>query len=147
MKIFLVFTSLEKEKQFSVHPRINCRRRKISRMDFPYQLFFLLFLASSSIQRTKKKRRLCKKRTEENMSMEFSCSFSQENFFKDKRLLNMRNTSEFLPLHDLFLFRSSLIVFSLVCHRVANEAKIPEIFHVPFNKKSMFIRPGVKENL
>lgn len=98
----------------------------------------------------RKKCRLCKKRTGGNMSMEFSCLAHslRKNFFKDKRLLNMRNTSEFLPLHELFLF--SFIIYRLFPRLSSNRKRSKknlEIFHVPWKKKSMMIRPGVEENL
>lgn len=109
------------------------------------------------------KRRLCKKRTDKNMSMEFSCLRSvfllslslfrdgRKIIFKDKRLLNMKNTRAWLEqvsftldvsFSCLFLSNRSFIdFFPRLSSRSANEERKKISMRV---ESRMFIRSKVK---
>lgn len=108
-----------KRKTFSLHPRKKIvPERKTLGWDFPYQLFFRLLLASRFLpSREEAKRRLCKKGTNENMSMEFS----RIKIVEYERALN-----KFPPLHDVVFFHLSTFPSSVITRRRTNL----EIFHV-----------------
>lgn len=144
MKILVVFHRSRKKNNFPFTLVKNCRRRKISRMDSPYQLFFLLLLASSSIERTKNagcvrkgRMKICLWNFHASLASLWRKTFSR---IKDCWIY-MRNTSEFLPLHDFFLFIIYRLFPRLSSSRKRSKKKISS------EEKSMFIRLWVKTNL